>query len=82
MIAQVSSVRYLPHSSLLPELLNKPVREPVVRFKMTRGHVLVHVEYDTDTVVLEVAHDGLDLVEVLAVIESLPGRVRVVSSLR
>ena len=33
----------------------------------------MHVQYDTDPVVLEVADDGLDVGEVLAVIEALPG---------
>ena len=33
----------------------------------------MHVKYDTDTVVLEVADDGLDVGEVLGVIEALPG---------
>ena len=32
----------------------------------------MHVQYDTDPVVLEVADDGLDVGEVLAVIEALP----------
>ena len=33
----------------------------------------MHVQYDTDPVVLEVADDGLDVGEVLGVIEALPG---------
>ena len=33
----------------------------------------MHVQYDTDTVVPEVADDGLDVGEVLGVVDSLPG---------
>ena len=33
----------------------------------------MHIQYDTDTVVPEVVDDGLDVVEVLDVLEALPG---------